>query len=223
MLFVDYSLAFNMVMSATLIRKLLELGLSSHLCTWIMDSFQHWIQRKQRKWSSGSAEPTRFPSGLMKNVWKSFRTSSSWVSTYLSWSIHVTAAVKKAQQHLHFLWVLNKLDLHHNMLLSFYHSAIESTLKYCLTARYAWCTVADRRALQRVINTAQNHWYIWSGQLVLYVFFPLLKFVYLYILTPLWWLQFHCFTYTETTQIFNLISYTPFLPQWNNPCIWFQK
>lgn len=37
MLFIDYSSAFNTIIPDILIRKLLHLGLPTHLCTWIMD------------------------------------------------------------------------------------------------------------------------------------------------------------------------------------------
>ncbi len=37
MLFIDYNSAFNSIIPDILIRKLLHLGFSAHLCTWIMD------------------------------------------------------------------------------------------------------------------------------------------------------------------------------------------
>lgn len=37
MLFIDYSSAFNTIIPNILIRKLLHLGLSINICTWIMD------------------------------------------------------------------------------------------------------------------------------------------------------------------------------------------
>src|SRR4029434_10159806 len=64
--------------------------------------------------------------------------------------------VKKAQQRLHFLRVLRKNNLECNLMVAFYRTTIESVLTYCISARYSGCTAADKRALQRVINTAQK-------------------------------------------------------------------
>ena len=40
--------------------------------------------------------------------------------------------------------------------MAFYRTTIESVLTYCISAWYSGCTAADKRALQRVINTAQK-------------------------------------------------------------------
>src|SRR4029434_11066601 len=59
---------------------------------------------------------------------------------------------------LHFLKVLVKNNLECKLLMAFYRTTIESVLTYCISAWYSGCTAADKRALQRVINTAQkNH------------------------------------------------------------------
>ena len=78
------------------------------------------------------------------------------LSEDLSWTANTTAAVKKAQQRLHFLRVLRRNNLEEKLLVLFYRATIESILVYCITAWYAGCSAADRRALQRVINTAQK-------------------------------------------------------------------
>ena len=65
-------------------------------------------------------------------------------------------AVKKAQQRQHFLKVLRRTNLEEKLLVTFYRATIESILAYGITAWYAGCSVADRRALQRVINMAQK-------------------------------------------------------------------
>src|SRR4029434_7895584 len=41
-------------------------------------------------------------------------------------------------------------------MVAFYRTTIESVLTYCISAWYSGCTAADKRALQRVINTAQK-------------------------------------------------------------------
>ena len=78
------------------------------------------------------------------------------MSDDLSWTANTTAVVKKAQQRLHFLRVLRRHNLEEKLLVTFYRATIESILAYCITAWYAGCSAADRRALQRVINTAQK-------------------------------------------------------------------
>lgn len=51
-----------------------------------------------------------------------------------------------------------KYNLNHKLMLTFYSSAIESILTYGLTAWYAGCSAADRKALHRVIRTTEkNH------------------------------------------------------------------
>ncbi|KAK0131847.1 hypothetical protein N1851_033363 [Merluccius polli] len=66
--------------------------------------------------------------------------------------------VKKAQQRLHFLRILRKHHLEEKLLLSFYRCSIESVLAYCISTSYTSCSAADKKALLRIINTAQkNH------------------------------------------------------------------
>jgi len=64
--------------------------------------------------------------------------------------------VKEAQQRLHFLIILKRNHLEGKLVVAFYRSTIASVLTYCITAWYANCTVAERKNLQRVINTAQH-------------------------------------------------------------------
>ncbi|KAL6462782.1 hypothetical protein MHYP_G00292040 [Metynnis hypsauchen] len=66
------------------------------------------------------------------------------------------AVVKKAQQRLYFLRILRKNNLQEKLLVSYYRSTIESVLTYCIPTWYSSCSVAERRALQGVINTAQK-------------------------------------------------------------------
>lgn len=60
---------------------------------------------------------------------------------------------KKAQQRLYFLRMLKKTNISAKLIESFYHCTLESILTYCITSWYGNCSVADRAALQRVINT----------------------------------------------------------------------
>src|SRR4029434_3393846 len=56
----------------------------------------------------------------------------------------------------HFLRVLRKNNLECNLLVAFYHSTIASVLAFCISVWYSGCTGAAKRALQRIINTAQK-------------------------------------------------------------------
>src|SRR4029434_5360094 len=78
------------------------------------------------------------------------------MSDNLSWSANTSAIVKKAQQRLHFLRVLRKNNLECNLLMAFYRSTIESVLANCISVWYSGCTAADKRAIQRIISTAQK-------------------------------------------------------------------
>ncbi len=78
------------------------------------------------------------------------------ISNDMSWSANTSATIIKAQQRLHFLRVLRKNSLECKLLVSFYRSTIESVLVYCISVWYSSCTAADKKALQRIINTAQK-------------------------------------------------------------------
>uniref|UniRef100_A0A8C7Y1L4 Reverse transcriptase domain-containing protein n=1 Tax=Oryzias sinensis TaxID=183150 RepID=A0A8C7Y1L4_9TELE len=78
------------------------------------------------------------------------------ISADLSWTANTTAIIKKAQQRLHFLRVLRKNKVNTNLLLTFYQSSIQSLLTYCITVWFGSCTAADKKRLQRVVETAQK-------------------------------------------------------------------
>ncbi len=68
---------------------------------------------------------------------------------------------KKAHQRLYFLRILRKnkltqFKIKNKLLVSFYRCTIESILTYCICVWFSSCTVAERKALQRVVNTAQK-------------------------------------------------------------------
>jgi hypothetical protein len=64
--------------------------------------------------------------------------------------------VKKAQQCLFNLRRLKKFGLVRKTFTNFYRWTIESILLGCITAWYGNCTVRKRRALQRVVRSAQR-------------------------------------------------------------------
>ncbi|KAK0155353.1 putative RNA-directed DNA polymerase from transposon BS [Merluccius polli] len=74
----------------------------------------------------------------------------------LSWTTNTHHMVKKAQQRLHFLRILRKHHLEEKLLVSFYRCSIESVLAYCISTWYTSSSAADKKALQRIINTAQK-------------------------------------------------------------------
>ncbi|KAK3514944.1 hypothetical protein QTP86_020859, partial [Hemibagrus guttatus] len=85
----------------------------------------------------------------------SLRPTSQWRDSFLGRG-DTSELLKKAQQRLHFLRVLRKNNITQRLLVSFYRCSIESLLTYCICVWYTSCTVAQRKALQRVINTAQK-------------------------------------------------------------------
>ena len=85
-----------------------------------------------------------------------FRYLGVLISANISWTENIRAVFEKAQQWLHFLRVIRTDKLNTNLLLTFYSSAIESLLTYCITVWYGSCTVADRERLQRVVKATQK-------------------------------------------------------------------
>ncbi len=86
----------------------------------------------------------------------SFKFLGTHISENLSWTTNTTAIVKKAQQRLYFLCTLKKVNLSQQHLTSFYRCSIESVLTYGILTWYGSSSAADRKALQRIIKTAQN-------------------------------------------------------------------
>lgn len=74
----------------------------------------------------------------------------------LTWTVNTIKVVKRAQQRLHFLRVLRKNNIAQRLLVSFYRCTIETVLTYCICVWFSSCTVAQKKALQRVVNTAQR-------------------------------------------------------------------
>ncbi len=72
----------------------------------------------------------------------------------LTWTTNTTSFSKKAQQRLHFLRRLKRASLPPPILTTFYRGTIESVLTSCITVWYGNCSVADRKNLQRTVNTA---------------------------------------------------------------------
>lgn len=85
-----------------------------------------------------------------------FRCLGVYIKEDITWTANTKELVKKAQQRLYFLRVLRKHQFTQKLLVSFYRCSIESILTYCICVWFASCTVAERKALQRIIITAQE-------------------------------------------------------------------
>ncbi len=72
----------------------------------------------------------------------------------LTWTTNTMSLSKKAQQRLHFLRQLKRASLLPPILTTFYRGTIESVLTSCITVWYGNCSAADRKTLQRTVNTA---------------------------------------------------------------------
>eukprot|EP00061_Rhincodon_typus_P014357 g41321.t1 len=78
------------------------------------------------------------------------------ITDNLSWTSHVDATVKKAQQHVFFIRWLRKFSMAIRTLINLYRCTIESLLSGCITARYGNCSAQDRKKLQKVVCTVQT-------------------------------------------------------------------
>ncbi|XP_072329111.1 uncharacterized protein [Scyliorhinus torazame] len=85
----------------------------------------------------------------------SFRFLGITITNSLSWSTHVDATVRKAQQRLYFLRKVKKFGMSTSTFTNFYRCAIESILSGCIATWYGNCSVQDRKELQSVVNSAQ--------------------------------------------------------------------
>ncbi len=72
----------------------------------------------------------------------------------LTWTTNTMSLSKKAQQRLHFLRRLKRASLPPPILTIFYRGTIESVLTSCITVWYGNSSAADRKTLQRTVNTA---------------------------------------------------------------------
>uniref|UniRef100_A0A3Q3E0S3 Meis homeobox 2b n=1 Tax=Labrus bergylta TaxID=56723 RepID=A0A3Q3E0S3_9LABR len=86
----------------------------------------------------------------------SFKFLGTHITEDLSWSTNTSSLVKKAHQRLFFLRTLKRHHLSSAVLMNFYRCVIESILTSSVSVWYGNCSVADRKALQRVVKTAQR-------------------------------------------------------------------
>ena len=108
-----------------------------------------------RKSRGGTHTPIRINGTEVERV-TSYRFLGVHISEDLSWTLNTSKLIKKAHQRLFFLRKLKKAHLSPQILVNFYRSIIESILTNCVTVWYGNCSVSDRKALQRVVKTAQR-------------------------------------------------------------------
>ncbi|KAI3355958.1 hypothetical protein L3Q82_017150 [Scortum barcoo] len=109
----------------------------------------------QRKVKRETHDPIHINGMAVERV-SSFKFLGIHISENLSWTANTSSLIKKAHQRLFFLRTLKKNHLSTAILGNFYRCAIESILTNCITVWYGNCSVADRKALQRVVKTAQR-------------------------------------------------------------------
>ena len=78
------------------------------------------------------------------------------ISDNLSWFKNTTGLVKRAQQRLYFLRKLHQASLPPSILTTFYRGAVESVLTYAISTWFSSCSAADKKALQRVVRSAEK-------------------------------------------------------------------
>ncbi|TWW76323.1 putative RNA-directed DNA polymerase from transposon BS [Takifugu flavidus] len=86
----------------------------------------------------------------------SFKFLGIHLSQDLTWTTNCSSLVKKAHQRLFSLRTLKKHHLSSDVLVNFYRCTIESILTSCVTVWYGNCSASDRKALQKVVKTAQR-------------------------------------------------------------------
>ncbi|CDR00640.1 unnamed protein product [Oncorhynchus mykiss] len=86
---------------------------------------------------------------------ESFKFLGVHITNKLEWSKHTKTVVKRARQSLFPPQETKRFDMGPEILRRFYSCTIESILTGCITAWYGNCSASDRKALQRVVCTAQ--------------------------------------------------------------------
>ena len=86
---------------------------------------------------------------------ESFKFLGVHITNKLEWAKHTKTVVKRARQCLFPLRKLKRFGMGPDILKRFYNCYIESILTGCITALYGNCSASDRKALQRVVCTAQ--------------------------------------------------------------------
>ncbi|KAI5092222.1 gastrula zinc finger protein XlCGF28.1-like [Silurus meridionalis] len=108
-----------------------------------------------RKESIGTHDTTHINGMAVEHVSR-FKFLGIHISADLSWTTNTSSLAKKAHQRLFFLRALKKNQLSSDILVNFYRITIESILTSLITVWYGSCSVAEFKALQRAVKTAQR-------------------------------------------------------------------
>ncbi len=115
-----------------------------------------WRRQRRLWWTSGETLLTTPHWPSTPRLWRVSSTKflGVHITEDLTWTTNTKSISKKAQQRLHFLRRLKRASLPPPILTTFYRGTIESVLTSCITVWYGNCCAADRKTLQRTVNTA---------------------------------------------------------------------
>ncbi len=115
-----------------------------------------WRRQRRLWWTSGETPLTTPHWPSTPRLWRVSSTKflGVHITEDLTWTTNTKSISKKAQQRLHFLRRLKRASLPPPILTTFYRGTIESVLTSCITVWYGNCCAADRKTLQRTVNTA---------------------------------------------------------------------
>ncbi len=119
-----------------------------------------WFWLYRLWWTSGETLLTTPHWPSTAQPWRESAALNSWgctgvhITEDFTWTTNVTSLNNKGQQRLHFLRRLKRASLPPPILTTFYRGTIESVLTTCITVWYGNCSAADRKTLQRTVNTA---------------------------------------------------------------------
>ena len=109
-------------------------------------------------WNTGKRRTEHVPiliDGAAVEQVESFKFLGVHITNKLTLSKHTKTVVKRAQQNLFPLRRLKRFGMGPQILKRFYSCTIKSILTGCITAWYGNCSTSDRKAVQRVVSTAQ--------------------------------------------------------------------
>lgn len=112
------------------------------------------INVKKTRDEGGNIHPSLDIGGVAVEVVSRFKHLWVHISNELTWSNN--SLIKKAHQRLYFLRKLKHAGIGISILTSFYRCMVEIVLTSCITVWWGYCSVADRRALQRIVKSAQK-------------------------------------------------------------------
>lgn len=117
----------------------------------------HMIALKGTRAIKVKSDPTPpLHRGAAVEMVSTFKYLSLHISNDLTWDTNKASIIKKAHERLYFPWRVKRADLSPAVLTSFYLCVVESILTSFITVWYGNCSVADRKALQRVVKYAQR-------------------------------------------------------------------